>query len=437
MVTKEEAWDKCLQHFKQKMPMQEYATWLQPLQPDWRSDGLVLLAPNDFVLKWVGEHYFSDICDQLKSLLPASGQVVLAVGSKSKEEVVDVVASQVNESKNYLNKSFTFENYVVGSSNELAVASAMQVCGMLGKEYNPLFLYGGVGLGKTHLMHAIGHSVIDKNPRKIVRYIHAERFVTEMVKSLRHGKMDQFKSQYRDADVLLVDDIQFFAGKERSQEEFFHTFNALLDAHQQVVLTSDRFPKDLEKMEDRLKSRFSWGLAVSIDPPELETRVAILLSKASQAQVDLDQEVAFFIAEHVRSNVREMEGALKRVVASAHFSGQKITLEFAKKVLGDVVMIHSKTTSVDNIQKTVAQYYGVKVDDLLSKRRTKSIVIPRQIAIYLARELTNKSLPELGGLFGGRDHTTVLYACRKVEGLLSSDIKIKEDVDIFYNKLLV
>ena len=436
MVTKEEAWENCLQYFKQKIPAQEFATWLQPLQTDWRQDGLVLLAPNDFVLKWVGEHYFSDICDQLKVYVPASaGQVVLAVGTKSKAE--ETKLEKPKPAENFLNKRFTFENYVVGSSNELAVASAMQVCDMLGKDYNPLFLYGGVGLGKTHLMHAIGHAVVEKDPKKIVRYIHAERFVTEMVKSLRHGKMDQFKSQYRDADVLLVDDIQFFAGKERSQEEFFHTFNALLDAHQQVVLTSDRFPKDLERMEDRLKSRFSWGLAVSIDPPELETRVAILLSKASQAQVELDQEVAFFIAEHVRSNVREMEGALKRVVASAHFSGQKITLDFAKKVLGDVVMIHSKTTSVSNIQKVVSQYYGIKIEELLSKRRTKSVVIPRQVAVYLARELTNKSLPELGELFGGRDHTTVLYACRKVEELLSSDIKIKEDVDYFYNKLLV
>ncbi|MBM93910.1 MAG: chromosomal replication initiator protein DnaA [Legionellales bacterium] len=437
----ETAWQLCLNHFEHTLSRQEFNTWLRPLQADWRSDGLYLLAPNDFVLKWVGDHYFSEICKHIKQHLPESSpQVRLVVGSKPvQSQTQDSVALPSTDSAGsdhvslaqqaQLNTQFTFENFVTGGSNELAVAAAMQVGQGAAVGYNPLMIYGGVGLGKTHLMHAIGRKILDEDPGKNVRYLHAERFVTDMVKALRRNQMDQFKSSYRQVDVLLVDDIQFFAGKERSQEEFFHTFNALMDARQQIVLTSDCFPKELEGLEDRLKSRFSWGLAISIDPPELETRVAILMQKAHQSKVNLPQEVAFFIAQHVRANVRELEGALKRVIANAHFTGQAITLNFTRQALSDMLVVHAKTTQIENIQKVVAQFYGLQVSDFAAKRRTRSVAWPRQMAMYLAREFSSKSLPEIGAAFGGRDHTTVLYACRKVKEKLDVCINSKEEYE--------
>ena len=328
-----------------------------------------------------------------------------------------------------LNPNVTFDTFVEGKSNQLARAAGAQVVENPGSSYNPLFIYGGVGLGKTHLMHAIGNGMVGGKRGAKVLYLHSERFVGDMVKALQHNAINEFKRYYRSVDALLIDDIQFFAGKERSQEEFFHTFNALLEGERQVVLTCDRYPKEVQGLEERLKSRFGWGLTVSIEPPELETRVAILLSKASQEGIELPAEVAFFIAKRIRSNIRELEGALRRVVANAQFTGQAVTVDFAKSALRDLLALQDKLVSIENIQRTVAEYYKIRVSDLLSKRRSRSITRPRQVAMALAKELTGHSLPEIGDAFGGRDHTTVLHACRKVTELVQSDIRIGEDYE--------
>jgi len=327
----------------------------------------------------------------------------------------------------YLNKKFVFESFVEGNSNQLAKAAALQVSDKPGEAYNPLFIYGGVGLGKTHLMHAIGNNIIKNNPEAKVLYLHSERFVADMVKALQTNAINEFKRFYRSLNALLIDDIQFFSGKDRSQEEFFHTFNALLEGQQQIILTSDRYPKEIEGVEERLKSRFGWGLTVVVEPPELETRVAILMSKAEQSNIELPYEVAFFIAKKIRSNVRELEGALRRVMANAQFTGKSITIEFVSEALRDLLALQDKLITVDNIQKTVAEYYKVKVSDILSKRRSRSIARPRQMAMALAKELTNHSLPEIGEHFGGRDHTTVIHACRKVKELLIAESDFAED----------
>ncbi|MBN0067743.1 chromosomal replication initiator protein DnaA [Pseudomonas aeruginosa] len=327
----------------------------------------------------------------------------------------------------YLNRTFTFENFVEGKSNQLARAAAWQVADNLKHGYNPLFLYGGVGLGKTHLMHAVGNHLLKKNPNAKVVYLHSERFVADMVKTLQLNAINEFKRFYRSVDALLIDDIQFFARKERSQEEFFHTFNALLEGGQQVILTSDRYPKEIEGLEERLKSRFGWGLTVAVEPPELETRVAILMKKAEQAKIELPHDAAFFIAQRIRSNVRELEGALKRVIAHSHFMGRPITIELIRESLKDLLALQDKLVSIDNIQRTVAEYYKIKISDLLSKRRSRSVARPRQVAMALSKELTNHSLPEIGVAFGGRDHTTVLHACRKIAQLRESDADIRED----------
>ncbi|MFJ4157967.1 chromosomal replication initiator protein DnaA [Pseudomonas sp. NPDC089752] len=327
----------------------------------------------------------------------------------------------------YLNRTFTFETFVEGKSNQLARAAAWQVADNPKHGYNPLFLYGGVGLGKTHLMHAVGNHLLKKNPNAKVVYLHSERFVADMVKALQLNAINEFKRFYRSVDALLIDDIQFFARKERSQEEFFHTFNALLEGGQQVILTSDRYPKEIEGLEERLKSRFGWGLTVAVEPPELETRVAILMKKADQAKVELPHDAAFFIAQRIRSNVRELEGALKRVIAHSHFMGRDITIELIRESLKDLLALQDKLVSVDNIQRTVAEYYKIKISDLLSKRRSRSVARPRQVAMALSKELTNHSLPEIGDMFGGRDHTTVLHACRKINELKESDADIRED----------
>lgn len=327
----------------------------------------------------------------------------------------------------YLNRTFTFDTFVEGKSNQLARAAAWQVADNPKHGYNPLFLYGGVGLGKTHLMHAVGNHLLRKNPNAKVVYLHSERFVADMVKALQLNAINEFKRFYRSVDALLIDDIQFFARKERSQEEFFHTFNALLEGGQQVILTSDRYPKEIEGLEERLKSRFGWGLTVAVEPPELETRVAILMKKADQAKVELPHDAAFFIAQRIRSNVRELEGALKRVIAHSHFMGRDITIELIRESLKDLLALQDKLVSVDNIQRTVAEYYKIKISDLLSKRRSRSVARPRQVAMALSKELTNHSLPEIGDMFGGRDHTTVLHACRKINELKESDADIRED----------
>ncbi len=356
-------------------------------------------------------------------LQPESSSLPRAAAAKKRQvEVEGGVRHQT-----HLNKLFTFETFVQGKSNQLGLAAAQQVAENPGGSYNPLFIYGGVGLGKTHLMHAVGAAMLERNPNAKIVYLHSERFVADMVKALQLNAINDFKRYYRSVDALLIDDIQFFAGKDRSQEEFFHTFNALLEGGQQMILTCDRYPKEISGLEDRLKSRFGWGLTVAVEPPELETRVAILMKKAEEARVRLPHDAAFFIAQKIRSNVRELEGALKRVIANAHFTGSSITTEFIRESLKDLLALQDKMISIDNIQRVVAEYYKIKVSDLHSKRRTRSVARPRQVAMALSKELTNHSLPEIGNSFGGRDHTTVLHACRKVAELRESDTDIRED----------
>lgn len=436
-------WQKCLGLLQEEYPVQQFNTWLRPLQAETVENTLVLLAPNRFVVDWVKKNFFTRINEVITQISPdIIKSVSIEVGSKKVDEdkpkPQKVAASSMqakapvrkaadNYKNTYLNKKFIFESFVEGNSNQLARAASLQVAEKPGDAYNPLFIYGGVGLGKTHLMHAIGNDILKKNPDAKVLYLHSERFVADMVKALQTNAINEFKRFYRSLNALLIDDIQFFAGKDRSQEEFFHTFNALLEGQQQIILTSDRYPKEIEGVEERLKSRFGWGLTVAVEPPELETRVAILVSKAKQSNIDLPYEVAFFIAKRIRSNVRELEGALRRVIANAHFTGKAITIEFVNDALRDLLALQDKLVTIENIQKTVADYYKVKVADLLSKRRSRSIARPRQMAMALAKELTNHSLPEIGDSFGGRDHTTVIHACRKVKELITEAGEFAED----------
>ncbi len=397
---------------------------------------LRLLAPNRFVIDWLQQHYMERIL-QLVDDGEANTEVVVEVGSRSpvaaavaskqRPQAMPLRASSHAPVVPRLNPLFTFETFVEGKSNQLARAAASQVGENPGKSYNPLFIYGGVGLGKTHLMHAVGNAMIRANPDARVSYVHSERFVGDMVKGLQHNTISEFKRSYRSLDALLIDDIQFFAGKERSQEEFFHTFNALLEGQRQIILTCDRYPKEVNGLEERLKSRFGWGLTVAIEPPELETSVAILISKAQAEGVELPDEVAFFIAKRIRSNVRELEGALRRVIANYRFTGRAINLDFAKEALRDLLALQDRLVSIENIQKTVADYFKIRVGDLLSKKRTRSIARPRQFAMALSKELTNHSLPEIGDAFGGRDHTTVLHGCRRIESLRETDKRVDDD----------
>lgn len=473
-------WQQCLETLRDELSSQHFNTWIRPLQAEEEegSNQLRLLAPNRFVRDWVCDKYVQRITELMREL--SAGQppkLVLLVGSRraaagpkprelghpvsasprppsvhaparsgvsggpevdrlrdesvggdaqrSGERQVQVEGSIKHNSG--LNPNFTFETFVEGKSNQLARAASRQVSENPGGAYNPLFLYGGVGLGKTHLMHAVGNALAVRRSNARVVYLHSERFVADMVKALQLNAINDFKRFYRSVDALLIDDIQFFAGKERSQEEFFHTFNALLEGGQQMILTSDRYPKEISGVEERLKSRFGWGLTVAIEPPELETRVAILMKKADQAKVDLPHEAAFFIAQKIRSNVRELEGALKKVIADSHFMGKPITQDFIRESLKDLLALQDKQVGVDNIQRTVAEYYKLKLNELLSKRRSRSIARPRQVAMALAKELTNHSLPEIGDAFGGRDHTTVLHACRKVKELQEENADIRED----------
>jgi len=424
------------------LPEQQFNTWIRPLHMVESVDTLRLLAPNRFVLDWVRDHYISSIQDTVSQVGRGGNfKVVLEIGSSQPTEKAPVSEPGSTRSRptaehrqgkralprGHLNPGFSFDNFVEGKSNQLARAASIQIAENPGSAYNPLFIYGGVGLGKTHLMHAVGNAIVTNQPGAQVEYLHSERFVADMVKALQHNTINEFKRYYRTVDALLIDDIQFFARKERSQEEFFHTFNALLEGHSQIILTCDRYPKEVAGLEERLKSRFGWGLTVAIEPPELETRVAILVNKAQQANVDLPSDVAFFIARCINSNIRELEGALRRVVASARFTGRTIDLAFTREALRDLLVLQDKLVSVENIQKTVAEYYKIRVADLLSPRRTRSITRPRQVAMALAKELTRHSLPEIGAAFGGRDHTTVLHACRKVNELKESDIRIAED----------
>jgi chromosomal replication initiator protein len=436
-------WDQCLNLLQDELTVQQFNTWIRPLHANQREGKLVLLAPNRFVSDWIHEHFYKRINEVLIQVSNGSPiEVVIEIGSRRDSEVTQTITTTSIQSSSHtnvtvakdiplfqsnLNPTFTFDNFVEGKSNQLALAAAKQVGMEPGGTNNPLLIYGGVGLGKTHLMHAVGNMILQHNPHAKVLYLHSERFVAEMVKALQTNRMNDFKMFYRQVDALLIDDIQFFAGKDRSQEEFFHTFNALLEGRQQIILTCDRYPKEINGLEERLKSRFGWGLTVAVEPPELETRVAILMSKAEQAGIDIPYEVAFFIGKRIRSNVRELEGALKRIVANANFTGQAVTMDFVKESLKDLLTLQDKLVTIENIIKTVAEYYKVKVADIMSQRRSRSVARPRQMAMALSKELTNHSLPEIGEAFGGKDHTTVLHACRKIKELAETTIDVAED----------
>jgi chromosomal replication initiator protein len=449
-------WRRCLAQLEGELTEQQLNTWLRPLQAVEEDSTLQLLAPNRFVQDWVSEHFVARISDVARSVTGSRDlSVVVSVGSRdsgteraraSATATAPVAAVEApprrwradgpgQRAGNGLRSDFTFSTFVEGKCNQLARAASVQVAGNPGGAYNPLFIYGGVGLGKTHLMHAIGNQIQRQRPQARIAYLHSEWFVTDMVKALQHNAINEFKRHYRSLDTLLIDDIQFFVGKERSQEEFFHTFNALLEEQQQVVLTCDRYPREVEGLEERLKSRFGWGLTVALEPPDTETRVAILMNKAQIAGTALPEEVAFFIAKRIRSNVRELEGSLRRVLANAQFTGRAITVEFTKETLRDLLALQDKLVTVENIQKTVAEFYKLRVSDLVSKRRTRSVARPRQVAMALAKELTSHSLPEIGAAFGGRDHTTVLHACRKVAELRTQDSGIEEDYTILTRTL--
>ncbi len=437
-------WDQCLNRLEGELSPQQFNTWIRPLHFIEEQGHQRLLAPNRFVLDWVSERFLTrinEIITQLNNNQPSN--INLSIGSHASDAEASLSEqaasgierrspSSANDERvprrpSSLNPNFTFETFVEGKSNQMGRAAAQQVAENPGTAYNPLFIYGGVGLGKTHLMHAVGNLICATNPNANVVYLHSERFVQEMVKALQHNTINEFKRYYRGVDALLIDDIQFFAGKERSQEEFFHTFNSLMESNHQIIMTCDRYPKEVEGLEERLKSRFGWGLTVAIEPPELETRVAILMTKAQQSGVELPDEVAFFIGKRIRSNIRELEGALRRVMANSHFTGRAITLEFAKDALRDLLALQDKLVTIENIQKTVAEYYKIRVHDLHSKSRTRSVARPRQVAMAMCKELTNHSLPEIGDAFGGRDHTTVLHACRKIAELRGTEFRIDED----------
>ena len=428
-------WESCIKHLEQDIPPQQINTWIRPLQAQYSNDGLSLFAPNKFVLDWVIDNYKEKISNIINGLEKKDVRVSIAIGSSKTTHTRPSFNNQKTTTNKQtsaafpsnLNSSFTFDNFVEGKSNALAKAAAIQVSTNPGEANNPLYLYGGVGLGKTHLMHAVGNSILANSPNAKICFLSSERFVSEMVSSLQKNKINQFKNFYRSLDLLLIDDIQFFAKKERSQEEFFHTFNTLIENNKQIILTCDFYPKEINGLDDRLKSRFGWGLPIAIDPPDLETRVAILKNKAVLNNVDLPDEVAFFMGSRIKSNVRELEGALRRVLANSNFTGKPITLDFTKDALRDLISLQDKRVSIDNIQKTVSEYYKIRIADLLSAKRTRAIARPRQLAMALAKELTNYSLPEIGHQFGGRDHTTVLHAQRKIIELRESDQKIDED----------
>ena len=445
-------WGECKKTLERDLPIEEYTTWIAPLTLEQNNGSnpisYSVLAPNKFISDWVEDNYGITIKERLSAItsmtnLNLNFEIFVDYhGKRADEDIASESSKSVKitrttqpaevPKKNNLIDNFTFETFVEGKSNHIALAASRQIGDGLKNSYNPLFIYGGVGLGKTHLMHAVGNEILKQDPNKKIAYVHSEKFVSDMVKSLQLGAINEFKQHYRSLDALLIDDIQFFAKKEQSQEELFHTFNSLLEKGSQMILTCDKYPKEIDGLEDRLKSRLGWGLPVVIEPPELETRVAILLSKAMTMNHELNEESAFFIAQKVRSNVRELEGALKRVIANSNFTGRPITIELIKDSLKDLLAIQARQVSVENIQKTTAEYYNIKISDILSKRRSRSVARPRQMAMLLAKELTNYSLPEIGESFGGRDHTTVIHACKKINELRSFNLDIEED----YRKLL-
>jgi chromosomal replication initiator protein len=427
-------WLVCVDRLKSEFSFEDISTFILPLQSELKGTTLFLYAPNRHIVEHVRKHFLERIESYFSDIEEQAIAVKIKVGNPSDKaaetpHVSSPKKSSAKKRAHNLNPLFTFEKFVEGKSNQLAKAACIQVASgdAKTKSYNPLFIYGGVGLGKTHLMHAIGNHLLEKNPDANVLYVHSERFVADMVQALQKNEIQEFKNFYRSLDLLLIDDIQFFSGKDRTQEEFFHTFNVLLEGNRQIVMTSDRYPKEIEGVEERLKSRFGSGLTVAVEPPDMETRAAILMNKASTAGIDFPSDIALFIAKHLRSNVRELEGALKRIVASLHVSDESITLPFVKDILRDLLSVQSKLISIDNIQKTVAHYYKIKIADLLSKRRTKSSVVPRHMAIALAKELTSSSLVEIGEQFGGRDHTTVIHAHRKVMEEIKTDLALERD----------
>jgi chromosomal replication initiator protein len=427
-------WDHCLRHFEKSLPAQQYKTWIQPLQVSLEDEKLTVSAPNRFALEWVKDKFLGDIQRVCSQSLNKKVEIVLTLSERiveTQKPAVEQVTAPTPKPKikeqSRLNPTFTFESFVTGKANQLARAAALQVAEHPGMAYNPLFVYGGVGLGKTHLIQAIGNRLHEHQPDAKVRYIHAEQYVSDVVRAYQHKAFDDFKKYYHSLDLLLIDDIQFFSGKNRTQEEFFYAFNALIEAHKQVIITCDTYPKEISGMEDRLISRFGWGLTVAIEPPELEMRVAILLKKAELERAKIPEDVAFFIANHIQSNVRELEGALKRVFAYARFAGARVTLDLAREALKDLLAVQVRQVSVDNIQRIVADYYKIKVSDMYSKKRSRTIARPRQVAMALAKELTQLSLPDIGDAFGGRDHTTVLHACRKIADLRASNPEITRD----------
>lgn len=449
----EELWNRCLSRLEGELPSQQFNMWIRPLQVVAAADGseLTLFAPNRFVVDWVREQFLQRVVELLSELDPQTAPSVrLEVGSSraaptpaaepSRSEAVAVPllatpnfgpatdAPAPGRYRSNLIAAYTFDSFVEGKSNRMAFAAAQQVAENPGSHgYNPLLFYGGVGLGKTHLMHSVGNAILKANPGAKVVYLHSERFVQDMVSALRNKTINEFKRFYRSLDALLIDDIQFFAGKEQSQEEFFHTFNSLLENGQQIILTCDKYPKEIKGLEERLQSRFGWGLSQPLEPPELETRVAILKKKAEESQIDLPSEAAFFIAQRIRSNVRELEGALRRVIAHVQFTGAQVDIGLVKDALKDLLASHARQISIDNIQRVVAEYYNIKIADLLSPRRSRSVTRPRQVAMSLSKELTTHSYPEIGDGFSGRDHTTVLHACRKVTQLRDEDADFEQD----------
>ncbi|GAW87038.1 chromosomal replication initiator protein [Bathymodiolus platifrons methanotrophic gill symbiont] len=433
-------WNSCLSRLENEISTNDLNTWIRPLQAQEENDVIKLLAPNQFIIAHVKEQFLGKIEDAVYEFSSGQYTVKMEIGTRNVKPAITANQNRIfagtpanepqkkkKKTPTFINTAFTFENFVEGKSNQLAKAASIQVSENIGKAYNPLLIYGASGLGKTHLMHAIGNAILAKNPNANIVYLHSEKFVQDMVKAFQQNSINAFKDYYRNVDALFVDDIQFFAGKERSQEEFFHTFNSLLEKKNQVVLTCDKYPKEIEGLEDRLKSRFGWGLPVAVEPPDLETRAAILMNKAQQNNVELDHEVAFFIGKRIPSNVRDLEGALRRVLANAQFTGADITIDFAKEALHDLISLQDKLVSIDNIQKTVADYFKIRIADLLSKSRKQSVTRPRQIAMSLARELTSHSLPEIGDAFSGRDHTTVINACKRIKALRTSDYKVEED----------
>jgi chromosomal replication initiator protein len=451
----EAVWQACLARLEKELPPQQFSTWVRPLQVDAANGApgeVRLLAPNRFVLQWVKDRFLSRIeaafaeyaqgpvrvslaLLEIEVAHPAAHSSIAAVNVQAPKPKAAAAKPSVDRSGANVLSEFNFENFVPGKANQLARAAAVQVADNPGSSYNPLFVYGGSGLGKTHLLYAIGNFVVKRQPNAKVRYLHANQYITDVVRAYQQRSFDAFKRYYHSLDLLLIDDIQFFTGKDRTQEEFFYAFNALVDSHKQIVITCDTYPRDVAGIDERLKTRFAWGLTVAVEPPEQEMRVAIVLKKAEALSIKLDEDVAFFIAKHVRSNIRELEGALNNVMAFANFGGREITVEVARDALKELLHLHHRQISVDNIQKTVAEFYKIKLSDLHAKNRSRNIARPRQLAMALAKELTEMSLPEIGDAFGNRDHTTVLHACRTIAALRAKDPDLNRDYHVLEQSL--